>query len=612
MIKTLVQTDEQGIVQNKVLDVEPYNYSVGAFTYPNDPVVIDNDLANLYYSKTRVEDGVLITDNVPIHPYTEQILSGTVYGGFKLNEQIVQSPVSVEVTNYLVIDGATAIQFSPVVDSVGVTGSFLGQRAARFFGTYNDLAGGTGAGLKLPAISTANYKYFMVEGFLYLNSLPIQYDPILITRGIDIVGGSTQDSFSVEYIAANQQLILKMNIDGMTGQGFDVELNISQQNGVTTGKWHHFAFSVDSGTTTENTQVATFFDGVRNDYAELLVYGVSFGNIRESVSPIMIGCGLSGERPLKGWLDSIVISAGLTSDALRGYIPTLSGISVPTEEPSAGNYTIYHLSMNGPVGTSLFPCDSATRIVSSASYIANEEKKLGVALVSRQKGQFNGITLFNGVCYGHAVTGVCAAPCFGVDSGSCMVVTGVEQLHGLTVARDIRSNAAEFTMSYLIGSTAMQGLSGASGDFPLFFSRNWGGNTFTYLATQTNTTQMQFTYDSVTVSGRTGIFYVKDFSSNIVYGVQTADVKNLYADIVEYHSLSSKIGVSAASRILGTTNMEQLYDEKGFEEEAIAQKVAPNIGKVGILYINNNARVSKKTTIPESAWRQYNLEGINK
>lgn len=611
MIKTLVQTDERGIVQNKVLDVEPYNYSVGAFAYPNDPVVIDNDLANRYYSKTRLEDGVPVTDNVPIHPYTEQILSGTVYGGFRLNEQVVQSPVSVEVANYVVVDGATLAQFSPVVGSIGVTGAFLGRRAARFFGAYNDVAGGTGAGLKLPRIRTSNYKYFMVEGFVYFESLPT-YDPILVTRGIDVVGGTTQDSFSIEYVAAYEQLVLKMNIDGMTGAGFDAQFNISQQNGVTTGKWHHFAFSVDSGTTTENTRVGTFFDGVRNDGAELLLYGVSFGNIRESVAPIMIGCGLSGERPFKGWLDSIVISAGLTSDALRGYVPTISGITVPSEEPSAGNYTIYHLSMNGPVGTSLFPCDSATRVVSSASYIANEENKLGVALVSRQKGEFNGITLFNGVCYGHAVTGACAAPCFGVDSGSCMVVGGVDQLHGLTVARQIRSNAAEFTMSYLLGSTAMVGLSGASGDFPLFFSRNWGGNTFTYLATQTNTTQMQFTYDSVTVSGRTGIFYIKDFSSNVVYGVQTADVKNLYADVVEYHALSSKIGVSAASRILGVTGMEALYDQKAFEEEAIAQKVAPNIDKVGILYINNNARVSKKTTVPESVWRQYNLEGIIK
>lgn len=614
MLKSLVQTDTEGLVQNTVLDVEQYNYSTGAFPFPNDPIIIDNDLATQYYSKNRAEEGTTVTDNVLIHPYTEQILSGSIYGGFRLNEQVVQSPITVEVANYLVVDGVTAVAYSPIVGSIGLTGSFLGRNAAKFFGTPGDVAGGTGAGLKLPPIATSNYDYFMVEGYVYFESLPTAYDPILITRGIDVVGGTTQDSFSIEYVAAYEQLILKINIDGMTGQGFDANLNISAQNGVTTGKWHHFAFSVDSGTTTENVRVATFFDGTRNDYAELLVYGVSFGNVRESSAPIMIGCGLSGERPLKGWLDNIIISGGVTSDALRGYIADagFSGLTLPTEQPTAGNYTIYHLSMNGPVGTSLFPCDSATRIVSSASYIANEDSKIGVALVSRQKSQFNGITLFNGICYGHAITGVCAAPCFGVDSGACMVVSGVEQLHGLTTARRIRSNAAEFTISYLLGSTAMRGISGASGDFPLFFTRNWGGTEFTYLATQTNTTQMQFTYDSIVISGRTGTFFIKDFSSNTVYGVQTADIKNLYADIVEYHSLSSKIGVSAASRILGVTGMEGLYDAKGFEDEAIAQKVAPNIDKVGILYINNNARVSKRTTMPERAYTQYNLEGIIK
>jgi hypothetical protein len=608
MFKSLIQTDAEGIVRNTVLDVEQYNYSTGSFPFPNDPVVIDNDLAVLPFIRTRKEDNTTVLDTVFIHPYTEQILTGTINGGFQLNEQIVQTPVTVEVTNDLVLNGATATEYSPTVGTIGASGEYLGKRAAQFKGTYLDLVSGKGAGLRLPPINT-DYRYFMVEGFLYFEAEPTNYDPILITRSSGVVSGTTQDSFSVEYDHAYNQLVLKYTPNGLTLNGFDSTLNMSPADGVTANQWHHFAFSVDYQGIT--TYVATFFNGTRIDSAEL-VGGVTWGNVRNSTAPICIGCGLSAERPLKGWLDSVLISGGANVDALRGYGPTGSSIIVPVQEPQAGDYTIYSLTMNGPLATSLFPCDTSTRVVSTASYISNSENKVGVGLVSRQQSQFNGITLFNGVCFGHALTGVCAGPCFGVDSGTYMTVTGVEQLHGITVARRIRSNAAEFTIAYLLGSTGMQGRSGASGDFPIFFTRNWGGNTFSYLATQTNTTELKFIYDTVTVSGRTGIFYVKDFGSGKVYGVQTADIKNLYADVVEYHSVSSKIGISASSRILGITGMEDLYNAKGFEDEAIAQKVAPNISNVGILYINNNARLTKKTTNPERAFQEYTIEGIIK
>lgn len=610
MFKSLIQTDGEGIVRNTVLDVEQYNYSTGSFLFPNDPLVIDNDLASLTVERTRKEDSTNVSDSVFINPFTEQILSGTVYGGFKLNEQVIQTPVAVEIINELVLNGATATEYSPVVGSIGVSGDYLGKRAAQFKGTYLDLEGGKGAGLKLPPINT-NYRYFMVEGFVYLETTPSAYDPILITRSSGVVSGTTQDSFSIEMDHAYDQLIVKYTPNGLTGTlGFDATLNLSPAGGVTVNQWHHFAFSVDFQGLT--TYVATFFNGTRIDQAELQVSGTTWGNVRASTAPICVGCGVSGERPLKGWLDSVIISVGSTVDALRGYGPTGSFITVPVNEPKAGDYTVYSLNMNGPLGTNLFPCDTGTRVVSSASYISNSENKVGVALVSRQQSQTNGITLFNGVCYGHATTGVCAAPCFGVDTGTCMVVTGVNQLHGITTARRIRSNAAEFTIAYLLGSTTMYGKSGASGDFPQFFTRNWGGNTFSYLATQTNTTELKFIYDTVVVSGRTGVFYVKDYSSGAVYGVQTADVKNLYADVVEYHSVSSKIGVSASARILGITGMQALYDAKCFEDEAIVQKVAPNIDKVGILYINNNGRVSKKTSFPEREYIPYAIEGIIK
>lgn len=673
-LKTLVQTDKNGVVQQTLLDVAPYNYSTDAFLYPNDPVIIDNNIADLYYKKTRLEDGVTITENVRIHPYTEQVLSGRVYGGFQLNEQVYQTPVNVEVVNYLSINGQTANSYNPVVSNVclgdvvpdGIvndkdlaevlanwgpcfscpadinkdgwvdsedlayvlTGWGVCRRAAQFFGTFRDLPQGKGAGLKLPKIDTSTFYRFMVEGFLYVDSIPKTYDPILISRAVDGIGGNTQDSFSIEYSVADRQLLFKYNrgVDGSTAPGFAETLRMSPQDGLTTGKWHHFAFSmgITRGTAFggNTVGVATFFDGNRVSYKET-GFSQPVSNdppnptIRNSTAPIMIGCGLSGDRPFKGYMDSIMISGGRSVSALRGYHPHLSTIPVPDKRKiSVGEFTVYHLSMNGPVGTSLFPCDIPNRMISTASYISETDGKLGVALVSRQvspinSSSLNGLTLFSGVCYGHAITGVCAAPCFGINSGSCIVVSGVEQLHGVERTQKIRRNAAEFTISYLLGSTAMRGVSGASADFRRFFSKNWGGNTFSYLPTQTNTTQLNYIYDTVVESGRTGVFYVKDYSSGAVYGVQTADVQNLYGDVVEYHSLCVRLGVSASGRISNLQNMESLYAAKGFEDEAIVRRVAPRMDNVGILYINNYGRMNKTTTRSELIYDPYASEGIS-
>jgi len=616
MFKSLIQTDTQGIVRNTVLDVEQYNYSTGSFPFPNDPLVIDNDLAVLPVSRGRSEENSSVYDTVFINPYTEQILSGTVYGGFELNEQIVQTPVTVEVPNFLVLDGVTATDYNPIVGTIGASGPYIGKRAAKFFGTYQDISSGLGAGLRLPKFSTVNSDYFLVEGFLYLEQLPTAYSPIIMMRGTDASGGSTLDSFCIEYDDSNRQLVFRYSLQNSAVAGYNNSLILSQPDAVTTDTWHHFSVIFDKGNAYPS-QAVTFFDGL---CVNRTFFGLTYEKLRNTSAPLMIGCGLSGERPLKGWLDSIVISSGASGSpsALRTFNINTIAVSegttapIPPEEPASGEFTVYNLTMNGPVGTSLFPCDTPTRVVSSASYISNEESKVGVGMISRQQSLLNGITLFAGFCYGHSVAGSSAAPCFGYNSGSCLVVSGVEQLHGITTARRIRSNAAEFTIAYLLGSTGMLGFSGASGDFPFFFSRNWGGNTFSYLATQTNTTELKFIYDTVVVSGRTGFFYIKDYNSGSVYGVQTADIKNLYADVVEYHSVSAKIGVSASSRILGITGMEALYNAIGYNDEAISQKVAPSIDKIGILYINNNARLSKKTNFPERAFLPYTIEGIIK
>lgn len=651
MFKSLIQTDTQGIVRNTVLDVEQYNYSIDSFSSPIDPVIIDNELAVSAISRGRIEEGSQIYDTVFVNPYTEQVLGGTLYGGFKLNEQVYQTPITVEIVNFLNIDGVTASEYNPTIGTIGVTNG-ESRHSAKFYGTFSDLPLGKGAGLRLPKFNSQSYSYFSGEGFVYFESLPSAYDPILISRGINSSGGgSTQDSFEVEYDVSSRRLMLNYTMGsaagGTSGVGYENYLPISPIDGVTTNKWHHFCFSAAVGISYPSdpmqpgfwvVYLGTFFDGVRCGYNEFTFYddvassstpqeNTLNATFRQSTAPLTIGCGFSGERPLKGWLDSVLFSGGRSPTALRGHDPQLSGITVPSKDRMAvGEYTLYHLNMNGPLGTSLFPCDTPCRVVSSASYISNDEGKLGVAVISRQVSQapsiyngytlspWHGITLFEGVCFGHAITQTTASPCFGTTSKSCLFINNIEQLHGLTVAKDIRKNAAKFTTSYLLGSTAMwgSGATGACADFRRLFSRNWGGNTFTYLATQTNTTELKFTYDSIQISGRTGTFYIEDYSSGSVYGVQTADVKNLYADVVEYHSLVVRLGLSAAAVISGITNMQNLYNTSGFGEEAIVRRVAPRMENVGILLINNNGRMSKITTRPELVYSPYVTEGLFK
>ena len=636
MSKDLVQVDSFGIVSSVSRNTDQYNYEPIFIESGPQPLLIDSNLSSSNYPRTVTNgNGFTFSETVQINPYTEQVLTGPVVGNFRINEQVFQSTITPQIINTVVIGGATATQYAPTIGSIGITGPYLGTRAAQFKGSYLDLDQ-PGAGIQLPPINTAGLKYFMVEGFVYFESFPSNYDPIIISRGAG-PSGTTQDSFSVEYDSGDERLLVRLNLQGRTGAGLEWcvyispdPADISGGGGVTLGKWHHFAFYVDSKTRAGETaeypkvDVKTFFDGVFRNTMEFDIdyvnSGFTYENIRNSTAPITVGCGFSANRPFKGWLDSIIISGSSTSsDALRGYMvglgaqPNVTGITAPwTKQPSAGDHTIYALSMNGPVGSSLFPCDTAAKVVSAASYISPSDSKLGVALVAKQQTSPVGITLFNGVCYGHSPSNGSAGYVFGYDSGACMVVSGVEQLHGITRARQIRSSAAEHTISYLLGSTAMRGVSGASADFPVFFTKSWGGTAFSYLATQTNVLNLNFIYDSTTVSGRTGVFYIKDYDTNQVYGVQTADIRNLYSDVVEYHAISSKIGVSASARLLGITTMQDLYASRGFEEEAIIQKVAPNIDKVGVLFVNPNGRASKRTTNPEREFTPRTIEGIIK
>jgi hypothetical protein len=159
----------------------------------------------------------------------------------------------------------------------------------------------------------------------------------------------------------------------------------------------------------------------------------------------------------------------------------------------------------------------------------------------------------------------------------------------------------DLTVAYLLGATAMRGFSGASGDFPKLFSRNWGGDTFTFLPVQANIANIRSIYDNIVINGRTANYNISDFEGN-VYSMATADIKNLYSDIVSYHSTAVLTGTGIKSAIQGATTAENLNKIAGFTGEGFAVKIAPSIDEVGVLFISPKARATKKTTVPETKY----------
>lgn len=604
--KSLVNIREDGTVSGRIDGYDQFNYIPSASSSNVKPLVIDSTIPEIAVSRTvALNDGLGSTasERVLINPLTEQLVSGTVYGNFTLNEQVFQSTITAELINGLQLNGISADEYLPTVGTIGATGIFLGKKAAQFKGSYLD-TDTKAAGIKLPAFSTASFPYLLVEGFLYFDSEPSDnYDPIIITRSADGVSSTTQDSFRLEYDASANQIQFHYSTASYAGSGFENIINVSPTNGVTLQQWHHFAITyLNQG---GSAAAMTYWNGTRL----FSTTGLS-GNIKNSTANLCVGCGSSGDKPFKGWLDDVMISAGGITTALRSFQPGATA-PVPSDPLSSGDYTVYHLSMNGPMGSSIFPCDNEEKVMSSLSYVDRFNGVVGVANITRVENSVTGLTLFEGVCSGHDVSGASAGYLFGYDSGAAVIVGQVEQLKTFTERKQVRSNLADFTVSYLLGATTMIGASGASGDFPRFFSRNWGGTTYTFLPTQANVANIRTIYDDIVINGRTGSYTISDFAGNL-YVVATADIKNLYSDIVSYHTTAVITGTAIKNAIAGATTSQNLNKIAGFTSEGVAVKIAPTVDSVGVLFISTKARATKKTSIPETKYiKNYKPEPLN-
>jgi hypothetical protein len=603
--KKLLVLDANGRVIDLQKGFDTSNYALSSYEGVRT-VIVDEELSDAVVSYTTQTvsdtgnpDERTVTStpvSISVNPFTEQVLTGTMFGKFELNEEIVQSTILPVIVNNYVVGGVTQSDFIPTVGSIGVSGG-IGIRAAQFRGTYNDLSTQKAAGIRLPAFTTsASTPYFLMEGWLYFQTTPTGYDHIIMTRSADGVNNSTNDSFRLEYDTSSNQIQFHYSDSSYASAGYRGIVNVSP-SGITLNQWNHFAvaWSTQGG----SAAIKTYWNGTS-------LYSASgfTGHLRNSTAPLMVGSGASGDYPLKGWMEDVHIRMGGVTLALANYALLGSTAENPYEEDFSGDYTVYLLSMNGPEGSSLFPVGNLCRVSGTVSYHNSGVGILGASLVTREDSDITGLTLFDGVCGGFSVSGGSAANVFGVDSGACMVVTGVQQLHGLSMSQYIRRNAADYTNYYLMGVTVMYGQSGDSGDFPRLFSSGWTayGTSFSFLPVQTNINYLRNIYDNIAVLGYTGNTSIEDYYGTL-YTFGPTHAKKLYEDVIAYRASGETLRTTVISQINGASTDVSLRSLSGVSSSAVL-KIAPTakISGIGGIFISPKAKITKVTAIPESQY----------
>lgn len=602
MDKKLIVLGLNGEISREVYGYDSSSFSPLSFSSSEIPLITDSDLKGINtFRGVLLPDGSTGNQSVSINPCTEQILNGTIAGTFLLNEQVSQSQYIPVLINGLALNGSSADQYLPTVGSIGLTGTVgltgadLGNRSIQFKGSYLD-TNTKAAGLQLPAFTTTTVPYYMMSGFLYLETEPsTNYDPILLTRSANGATDNTNDSFRLEYDTSSKQLQFHFATTNWASAGYQTILNVCPANGVTLNQWHQFAiaYSNQGG----SAVASSYWNGTR--YSQTT--GIT-GYLKNSTGYFMLGSGTSGDRPLKGWLEHLMVSMGSATAALREFPHSATG-PVSTNQ-FAGDYTVYAMTMNGPLGSSLFPCASTKRVISAASFTDPLNSRIGVANVSRENTSVHGVTMFAGVDGGHTASSVAgsAGYLFGYDSGACMVITGVTSTISLLAdSQKVKGNLVDHTIAYLVGSTAMRGVCASPGDFPTLFagsSASFSGRTFSFLPTTSNVSVLRSIYDNIIIAGLTRSYNLSDFEGNM-YTFSTGGVKNLYADVVLYQSTAFALGSSLKAAVTGATTASNLYGLNGLSGEGLVNKLAPQLTTNGFLYLSGKAKATKKTNNPE-------------
>lgn len=562
------------------------SYSTTDSTFPISPITSLDGVVEAVVPAARIK-------NIEVSPLTEQVLRGNISGNFLMGEAVYQSTITPEIVNNYFVGGQILDDFVPTIGSIGVCGE-IGVRAAQFKGTYNDLSTQKAAGIKLPAFTTSSSTpYFMVEGWVYLESEPSNnYDPILLTRSADGVNGTTNDSFQLEYDSGNNQFVFHFADSTRSSAGYNAtSLSVCPVNGATLSQWHHFA--VLWGRTGGATACMAYWNG--NFQGSVAITG----HLRNSTAPLMVGSGVSGDYPFKGWMEDIHIRMGGVTLALADYAYLGQTAAHLYEEDYPGDYTVYQMSMNGPIQTSLFPVNNSCRVGASVTYTDRSAEVIGVSLISREDSDVLGLTLFDGVCGGFTASGGTAANLFGFESGACMVINSVQQIpSGFSAAKDQRKNSIDYTSYFMLGATTMNGASGASGDFPKLFSSGWTGQSFSFLPTQSNINWLRNVYDNIAAGGYTGSTKIDDYYGN-VYEFGMTPAKKLYEDVITYRANVETLRTSVIGQINSASTIDTLKTVSGFTT-GVVLKIAQYSENLDSIYIPIIAKATKLTVVPES------------
>ena len=611
MAKNLILVNKaSGVVEQVITGFDDRTYQPSVYS-DYVPYVLDSAISPFSvqenYRVTSDGSGATFASTITLPPTTEQKLNGLLFGTFNRGELLFQSTLHPTVVNNLVLSGATATAYSPtVVVNIGVTsGTIVGQKCAQFKGSYLD-TDTQAACLRIPDYTYpgSSLPYFMASGFMYLSSTPSgAYDPIVLAKTTSGTAGTVNDSFQLEYDNSATRMLLLVSSNSYSSAGFEYTINASP-TGVTLNQWHHFAFAYSNQG--NSACVSTYWNGTRIAKQT----GLS-GNIRFNSAPFSIGGGPYGNKPLKGYLDDIIVSGGTSSTALRG-IAHGTTCTVPTTSQSSGAYTVWHTTLHGPEGQSLFPVSGPSKVISNQVFTNTDPdiktSNLYVGAIDAIQNSVHGLSLFSGISTGHIAytDGGSAGYVFGYDSGACLIPTSVTQLRDLASVKTLKSSLADNTQAYLLGSTAMRGTTGASGDFPKLYSGAFTGGAFTFLPTKQNIEDLRSLYDGIVLSGQTNGIYSIFSAEGISYAFTCRGVTSLYADVANYYTRSYQDTTGVKSAISGSSSFTALRAAEGLTRDSFVQKLASQVTTDAPSFIISAvSKTTKVYTVPEV---QYSVD----
>ena len=579
----------------------PYDDSVfKPSDYSSDfiPIVVDSAV-NTIISRL----GTLVP------PHTDMITTGNVFGGnFLVGEQTYQTSLQAVMVNTYAPGGISGTDYDATIASVGASGH-VGNRCASFKGSYLDDAD-TPSG----CLSVADYSYgagetqdyYMFSGFLYMDQNPgPNYDPVVFSKSIGVTNGASGDVFRLEIDNSSPyQAVLRLSTSTYASTGYETSLNASPA-GISLNKWHHFAFSYSNAG--GSACCTTFWNGSRVEHRTF----ASALRLKNSDSDYTVGAAPTGYYPFRGYVDDLVVSAGATVYALRG-MGHGTTCYIPVEPQRPGRYTLFHLNMDGPLGTSLFPCDVNTKIVAeTVSLVSTGETGADSTLYttgsySSQNKNVHGLALW-GSSDSFEVTvpnGIPTDPSyvFGYESGTCMLVTGVTTAQSYSSLRSSVASLVDHTASVLLGLT-MAGYSGSSGgDMPKFRSYITK-NAVTFTPTPRNIQDLRTLYEGAASIGDAAAVYIYVFDNGVTMGLTVGGISALNRDVSEYYAKVYQDTTAIKGKVLGSSNRSQLTGIEGFTHSSFIQKLGGSVssGKPTVL-VKGETRVTGKFTNRNSVY----------